>query len=226
MARHGVKFAAVLAASLLVAPSLGASALAEGGNFYFGLNGFGGWSDPGDISTSGTGTIQERNTADLAAGGGAAIGYRYGDTPIRVELEVMHRVRVDVDLRDTTNNIGYENNLSSTTAMLGVAYEFRNDGNWTPFLGGHAGIARNTSEVDRDNLANGTRVTTETDDDNLALAASAGVDYALTEVLDLGAAYRFSYLGGFDTGTLSGGDSIDGDPFTAHDLVLTVRFNF
>jgi opacity protein-like surface antigen len=222
MKRLGLMFGTAAMAGFLAA----APVAAEDGNFYFGLNGFGGWSDPGDISTSGTGTIQERNTDDLAAGGGAAIGYRYGDVPIRVELEVMHRVRVDVDLRDTTNNIGYENNLASTTAMLGMAYEFRDEGNWTPFVGGHVGVARNTSEVTRSNIAAGTSATTETDDDNLAVAASVGIDYAATEVLDFGAAYRFSYLGGFDTGTLGGGDSIDGDPFTAHDLVLTVRFNF
>jgi hypothetical protein len=154
MKRLGLMFGTAAMAGFLAA----APVAAEDGNFYFGLNGFGGWSDPGDISTSGTGTIQERNTDDLAAGGGAAIGYRYGDVPIRVELEVMHRVRVDVDLRDTTNNIGYENNLASTTAMLGVAYEFRDEGNWTPFVGGHLGVARNTSEVTRSNIAAGTSV--------------------------------------------------------------------
>lgn len=202
------------------------AAHAEDGGYFLSLKGFGGWSDPGDISSTGTGTLSERNTADLAAGGGAAIGYQFADAPFRLEAEVLHRVRVDVDSRDTTNNIGYENNLSSTTALMGLAYEFRNDGSWTPFVGGYAGLAQNTSSVDRTNLAAGTTTTTENDQTDLAVAATMGVDFAATEVLDFGVAYRFSYLGGFDTGTMAGGDSIEGDPFLAHDLVLSVRFNF
>ncbi|MDW3205430.1 MAG: outer membrane beta-barrel protein [Alphaproteobacteria bacterium] len=216
-----VALVGTLAAGLVAGP---AQARDEG--LYFAIRGFGGYSDPGDISGKGTGTLSERNTADPAAGGGAALGWRLGDTPLRVEVEVLHRVRVDVDLRDNANSVGYENNLSSTTALLGLGYEFRNDSRWTPFLAAYGGLARNTSSVDRTNLNNGTVTTTENDDDNLALAAAAGFDYRLTQVLDLGASYRFSYLGGFDTGTMSGGESIDGSPFTSHDLVLSIQFNF
>lgn len=193
---------------------------------FFGLRGFGGWSDPGDISGTGTGTLSERNTADLAAGGGAVIGYRFDKAPLRMELEVLHRARVDVDLRDTTNNIGYENNLSSTTAMVGLAYEMRNDSSWTPFFGAMAGMARNNSNVERTDLATGILTTTDNAETNLAAAGTFGVDYALSESVDLGAAYRFSYLGSFETGTLAGGESISGDPFVAHDLVLSLQFNF
>ncbi|NMM44973.1 outer membrane beta-barrel protein [Rhodospirillaceae bacterium KN72] len=216
---------AVLAISAAGGLSIGDVAAED--NLYFALRGFGGWSDPGDISSTGTGTISERNTADPAAGGGAAIGWKFGDEmPIRVEAEILHRVRVDVDLRDTTNGVGYENNLSSTTAMLGMAYEFRNESAWTPFVGGHAGWARNTSSVDRTVVATGALTTTEESTDNLAVAADIGVDYALTEVIDLGVGYRFSYLGEFDTGRLANGESIEGSPFLAHDLMLSVQFNF
>lgn len=219
-------FGAVLAA-IVAGTSLAAPAMAEerGDNFYLAVRGFGGYSDPGDISSTNTGTIQERNTADPAAGGGAAIGYRFGDTPLRLEFELMHRVRVDVDLRDTTNNIGYENNLASTTAMVGLGYEYRTDTRWTPFVAGYAGLARNTSDVER-TIIGGASTSFENDSDNLAVAAAIGFDYRLTQVLDLGASYRFSYLGMFETGTMSGGDSIEGDPFTAHDLVISLQFNF
>ena len=216
--------AAVLAAATVLAAPGPASAE---DNLYFALRGFGGWSDPGDISRTGTGTLSERNTADPAAGGGAALGWKFGDDmPLRLEAEILHRVRVDVDARDTTNNIGYENNLSSTTAMLELAYEFRSDSAFTPFLGGHVGWARNTSSVDRTALATNTVTTTENSTDNLAVAADLGVDYALTEVLDLGLGYRFSYLGTVDTGRMAGGESIEADPFMAHDLVLSLQFNF
>ena len=220
-----VAASAVLAIS--AAGGVAVGDVAADDNLYFALRGFGGWSDPGDISGTGTGTLSERNTADPAAGGGAAIGWKFGDDmPIRLEAEVLHRVRVDVDLRDTTNGVGYENNLSSTTAMVGLAYEFRNDSAWTPFIGGRAGLARNTSSVDRTVVATGALTTTEESTDNLAVAADVGVDYALTEVIDLGVGYRFSYLGDFDTGRLASGESIDGSPFLAHDLMLSVQFNF
>lgn len=215
---------ALIGGILAVGPAEQAQARDEG--LYFALRGFGGYSDPGDLGTTGVGTLSERNTADLSAGGGGAFGYRLDDDmPLRFELEVLHRVRVDVDLRDTANNIGYENNLSSTTAMVGLGYEFRMDG-WTPFLAAYAGMASNNSAVDRTNLANGTLTSTDNAQTNFAAAFGGGIDYELTQVLDLSAAYRFFYLGGFDTGTLAGGDSIDGDPFTSHDLVLSIQFNF
>jgi len=163
----------------------------------------------------------------LAAGGGAALGWRFDDDmPLRLEVEVLHRVRVDVDLRDTTNSVGYENNLSSTSAFLGLGYEFRNESRWTPFVAAHIGMAQNTSDVERTNLNNLSKTSTENDETSVAFGASLGVDFRLTEVLDLGTAYRYSYLGGFDTGALSGGESIDGDPFMAHDLLLSLQFNF
>ncbi|MEQ8440651.1 MAG: outer membrane beta-barrel protein [Roseitalea porphyridii] len=221
----------VLVGTLLALTLFGASgttpAQARGEGLYFGIRGFGGYSDPGDISSTGTATLSERNTADPAAGGGAALGWRFGnDLPLRMEIEVLHRVRVDVDLRDTANSVGYENNLSSTTAFLGLGYEFRNDSWWTPFVAAHLGMAQNTSTVDRTNLNNNSVTTTENDETSVAFGTSLGVDFRLTEVLDFGTAYRFSYLGGFDTGTMAGGESIEGDPFMAHDLLLSLQFNF
>ena len=219
------RFVAAVFAGAFALSAVGAAQAGEEG-LYFELRGFGGYTDPGDISSTNTGTLTERNTTDLTAGGGAAIGWTFGDIPLRVEAEIMHRVRTDVDLRDTANGIGYENNLSSTTAMIGVAYEFRNDSPYTPFIGGHLGMAQNSSEVDRTNL--NTRALSGQDNDvtNAAFGISLGLDSRLTEVVDFTASYRFTHVGSFETGTLSGGETIEGDPIMNHDLVLGFRFNF
>ena len=219
------RFVAAVFAGAFALSAVGAAQAGEEG-LYFELRGFGGYTDPGDISSTNTGPLTERNTTDLTAGGGAAIGWTFGDIPLRVEAEIMHRVRTDVDLRDTANGIGYENNLSSTTAMIGVAYEFRNDSPYTPFIGGHLGMAQNSSEVDRTNL--NTRALSGQDNDvtNAAFGISLGLDSRLTEVVDFTASYRFTHVGSFETGTLSGGETIEGDPIMNHDLVLGFRFNF
>lgn len=209
----------------LMLASFGAAQADESG-LYFELRGFGGYTDPGDISSTNTATLTERNTTDLTAGGGAALGWTFDALPLRIEAELMHRVRTDVDLRDDTNAIGYENNLSSTTALIGVAYEFRNDSPYTPFLAGHFGMAKNASEVNRTNIGTGAIAGHDNDTTNAALGASVGLDSRLTEVVDFTASYRFTYVGSFETGTLAGGETIEGDPILNHDLVIGFRFNF
>lgn len=219
-----VSFLLPLAAAFSLA--LSPIAHAEDGNLYLELRGFGGWTDPGDITATGVGTIEERNTDDLTAGAGFAIGWTFGDLPLRLEGEIMHRVRTDVDLRDVTNAVGFENNLDTTSYMVGAAYEFRNETAYTPFIGGHIGFSQNTSEVDRTNINNGSITGQDNTVTDAAFAASLGVDANITEVVDFTAFYRFSYAGSFETGTLSGGESIEGDPILSHDLVVGVRFNF
>ena len=89
-----------------------------------------------------------------------------------------------------------------------------------------AGLAHNTSNVDRTSLATGTRTNCDNSQDNLALGAAAGFDYALSDHWDLGAAYRFIYLGGFDTGPMLAGDSFGADDMVSHDLVLSIEYRF
>lgn len=202
---------------------------ADDSGFYVGLSAFGGSTDVRKISASGIGgALTINHDDDITAGGAASVGYRFSDLPLRTEVEVGYRYRQDVDARDVNGpaSIGYEDNLSSTTVLLGLAYEFRGGSDWQPFVGAMIGWARNSSDVDRTVLATGTTTNFSNDDDNLAYGATVGIDYLISDHWDLGAAYRFLYLGGFDTGTMVAGDRFEADRITSHDLVVTLRYQF
>ncbi len=203
--------------------------VADDSGFYLGISAFGGSTDVRKISGTGIGGALMINHDDDTTGGAAgSIGYRFGELPLRAEVEVGYRIRQDIDARDVNGpaSIGYENNLSSTTVLLGLTYEFRGESDWQPFVGAMVGWARNTSDVDRTVLATGTTTNFTNDDDNLAYGATVGIDYLISEHWDLGAAYRFLSLGGFDTGAMAAGDQLEADRITSHDLMVTVRYKF
>lgn len=230
MMRGFLRKAAALAACLaMLGVGQADVAMADEAGFYVGLSAFGGETDVRKISTSGFGgALTIYHDDDITAGVAGSFGYRFGEVPLRAELEIGHRFRQDIDVRDVNGpaSIGYENNLSSTTVLLGLAYEFRGDADWRPFVGAMVGWARNTSEVDRTVLATNAMSSTTNHNDELALGATVGIDYLLSERWDLGAAYRFLYLGGFDSGTMAGGDSFEADRITSHDLMVTIRYQF
>ena len=204
-------------------------AVGDDAGFYIGVSAFGGHTNVRKISASGlAGTLLINHDDDTTAGAAGSFGYRFGNVPLRAELEVGYRIRQDIDLRAVNGpaTVGYENNLSSTTVLLGLAYEFRGESDWRPFVSAMMGWARNTSDVDRTVIATNATTNVTTDDDNLALGATLGIDYLLSDQWDLGTAYRFLYLGGFDSGTLAGGESLSSDRITSHDLMVTVRYLF
>ena len=204
-------------------------AIADDSGFYLGISAFGGSTNVRKISGTGIGgALVINHDDDLTAGGAGSLGYRFSELPLRAEVEVGYRFRQDIDARDVNGpaSVGYENNLSSTTVLLGLAYEFRGESDWQPFVGAMVGWARNTSDVDRTVLANGAMTNVTNEDDNLAYGATVGIDYLINEHWDLGAAYRFLYLGGFDTGVMAAGDRFEADRITSHDLVVTVRYQF
>ncbi|RED51248.1 outer membrane protein [Aestuariispira insulae] len=211
----------LLAAAVLV----NTSAFANEGGFYVGLRGIGAFGVNDNFTTSGlNGTLEERNTEDPVAGIGGIFGYRFENAPIRTELELSHRFRMDLDLRDLQSPAtGFENNLATTSALINVAFEIRNDTNFTPYIGGTFGWSRNHSDVERE-VSGSAPQTFENDNDDLALGVMAGVTWRFAEHWDVDLAYRYINLGEVDTGNMSG-DQIKAD-YHSHDALLTVDYRF
>ena len=214
----------VYSAGMLVSVLLATQSAADDGGLYLGLRGIGSWGMVDNFTTSGLGgTLQERNTEDPTAGTGVVFGHRFDDAPIRTELELSHRFRMDLDLRDLgTPAVGYENNLSTTSALVNVAFEIRNETSFTPYLGGTVGWSRNHSETER--TTGGATTAYENDSDNLALGVMGGVNWRFADHWDVDLAYRYINLGEVDTGDMAG-DQIKGD-YTSHEALLTVGYRF
>jgi len=195
---------------------------------YTGLRLTGGQSSVDDVSATGlTGNLVENNTEDPTAAAGWLVGYRFGDLPLRLEGEVSHRFRMDFDTRDDAGNVtGFENNLSTTVALINAAWEVRTDSSWTPFVGGSIGWARNQSDVERIDLGTGVASTTQSATNSLALGVMAGVDYELSRHWGTELAYRYLNMGEVETGRLSGEEEIKADSYVSHDLMWSLLYRF
>ncbi|MEQ8603877.1 MAG: outer membrane beta-barrel protein [Marivibrio sp.] len=213
-------------AAALTAGSAHAQSAREGG--YVGLRLIGGMSEAQDLSQTGfTGSLVENNVEDPTAAAGFLAGYRFDELPLRVEGELHHRFRMDLDVRDNAApGFGYENNLSSTVALVSAAWELRLDGPFTPFLGAGVGWARNASDVERTNISTGAKTSTSESVDNLALGVQAGSSYEISRHWGLELAYRYLNMGEVDTGATAGGESVSADSYVTHDLNLSLLYRF
>ena len=187
------------------------------GGFYVGLRANGSIVDADDISGQGfTGSIDAQNDSDTVAGIAAVVGYKWDYLPIRTEVEGGYRFRFDLDVQDQCAPVvDYEADL-----------EWRNESDFTPFIGGSIGYARNDADTDR--VVVPTQATTSKSNatDNLAWGVMAGVDWEFIDHWSAGLAYRYIDLGEVETGTFSGGDGVSADDYTSHDLLLTFTYRF
>jgi opacity protein-like surface antigen len=170
------------------------------------------------------------------AGGGAAIGFNWKrlGAPIRTEIEYAHMVRLDYDSRPVyTNNLssaGFEDNVSSTSIMLNVLYDFNVGSSWwRPYAGFGIGYARNESDVNYNDFNAGGADTVRNEKfktGNLAWALTAGGNFDFTENWFAEAAYRFINLGSVEAGNSAAGIHIDADTFYRHELRLGFGYRF
>ena len=216
------------ALGLVLAAMTPALADQHGGTVYIGVRAIGAIAEIGDVSTTGfTGTTTIDNDTDEVAGIAGIFGYAFDKLPLRAELEVGYRFRFDLDVRDLgPQTIDYEMDVATTTALLSAIAEWRNDSDFTPFVGATVGWARNSTETQRTNLSTRAQVFRDTDKDNFAWGGTAGVDWAFSENWAAQFAYRYINLGEVDTGAVNTTDRITGDDYVSHDVLLTIIFLF
>lgn len=226
---YGRHLAVVIWAVLIVSSSTSAAyAAADRSGLYAGLRLLGSFVDMDDISLSGVqGPLVGEHNSDIVGGGGGVVGYRWKRLPVRTEIEVGHRVRMDWDFRSSdTPAIGYENNVDSTTVLFNILAEYRNTSAFTPFLGGTLGWARNHSSVDRTNLLFETTTSQSSTENNFAWGIMLGLDWAITANWRAELAYRYVNLGPVSTGRFPTGDEVTADSYVAHDLVLSAMYGW
>jgi opacity protein-like surface antigen len=222
-----------LGCALAVALVLGSAAPAKADqgvlSYYLGVRAIGGYAMVDDVQTSGfTGTSQIQNDSDVVGGVGIFAGTKVRDWPVRFELEVAHRFRLDFDVRENRTGavIDHEMNIATTSALVSAIVEWRNSTPFTPFLGASLGWARNATDVERINLATQVKTERSEDRDNLAWGAMVGVDWDFSESWTAQAAYRYVDLGEVGSGAGPSGESISADSHTSHDLLLGVLYRF
>ena len=120
--------------------------------------------------------------------------------------------------------VGYENNLATTSALFALAWEIRNSSNWTPYIGGTAGWVRNHSSVDRNVIGAGS-TTHDNDTDDLGLGIMFGTTWDFSENWGMDFAYRYINLGEVDTGVMANNDQITAD-YESHEALITVNYRF
>ena len=189
----------------------------------------------GIITTGFTNLLNVRKHFDVSADLGLIRGYRWKNIPFHTEIEISHRLRYDVDVRDEVQNglpseanpnVGWEMNVSSTSLLINSAYAFRSDSSLTPYLGGGIGWARNTADTEREALLNRNnpeRASFSTNNLVWALILGAIWDWDERWAVDIG--YRYKDLGEIETGTLSA-QSVKATKFFSHDLSLAVVRRF
>lgn len=221
--RPAISVCVVLMVAASTSPALAA---ADRSGMYAGLRLLGSFVDLDDISLSGVqGPLVGEHSSDLVGGGGGFVGYRWDWLPLRTEMEVGYRVRMDWDFRSSsTPAIGYKNNVDSTTVLFNILAEYRNESAFTPFFGGTLGWVRNHSSADRTALISNTTTSQDSTVNDFAWGIMLGLDWAISANWRAEVAYRYLDLGSVSTGRFPTGDQVTADSYVAHDLVLSAAY--
>lgn len=159
---------------------------------------------------------------DNVGGGALAIGYDFNTqcyAPIRLELEFAMRGK---GKHDVTGLWGYpvkgDLKVSVTSLFANAFYDFHNQSDFTPYIGGGLGAARIKGETKLS--YGGYKYSGSRSEWDFAWNVGAGVAYKLTDFASLDLGYRYADFG---TLTEDGDDIMD---VTGHEVLLGVRFTF
>ncbi|MGB0632317.1 MAG: outer membrane protein [Alphaproteobacteria bacterium] len=180
-----------------------------------------------DVTATGGGTLQKRNTDDTTAAPGLVIGYNWAKKglPVRSEIEYHYRVRFDFDTR-VVGTAGYENQLSTHAVLVNAYYDYQLSNTWALFGGGGIGWAQNVSDVSR-TAQNGGVSSERTDTtDNFAWNLAIGAIWSFAENWDMEFKYRYISLGEVSSGPHTDGATIKADSYTAHDVIIGITYRF
>ena len=245
-----MKLKSVLGAVLAGALALGSTlAYAQAGPIYLTpkllysrqmTGSFNGTVNSGIFNTNYNGS----DATDSVFGGGLAIGYDFGAvgyTPIRAELEFLARGESETNYSGklggyTSLGTPIYSSYSVTnkiyTLFANIYYDFVNDTDFTPYIGGgiggayvdttYSGLHANSSLRDGFVEGNG-----NTNDWNFAWNLGGGVSYDFSDSLALDVGYRYVDLGSAEPGsvstaTYSGSPKLD---YTSHEISVGLRFS-
>lgn len=211
--------------------ALPCAAKAEGSGVYLApkflmsLQSTGTMSRSGSLAGSG---VDEYDQFTL--GGALAVGMDFWPQqmlPLRLELEYALRGNSEKNWTDNgrfTREIkGVWNN---STLFANVFWDFHNDTQFTPYIGGGLGLAFNYTGYDA-TLTNGEKVSADDRFTNFAWNVGAGFSYDVNEMVAIDASYRFVGLGYNEISKTVNGVSMEigNEPYN-NEFMVGLRFNF
>ncbi|MFN4087502.1 MAG: outer membrane protein, partial [Alphaproteobacteria bacterium] len=143
------------------------------------------------------------------AGGGVRLGRSFDGLPMRVELEVLHRYRFDLDIRDPSpaGLVDYETNIGTTSAAASLWIEHRSRWPVTPFVGATLGWAWHHVDTTRTLLSTGEASGRRRTLEEPVWGLGGGVAWDFVERWSAEAVWRYMNLGAVGTGTLAHGEA-------------------
>ena len=146
-----------------------------------------------------------------------AVGTSIGDAG-RIEVELASRVNdFDEAEWDDYGSWDVDGEVTTGSFMVNAYYDFKNEGRFTPFIGGGLGFANIEHDIDDIGGFDGTNF--KDDDDVMAYQMMLGLGFAATEELSIDLQYRF--FGTEDP-------ELDGDDveYQTHNIMLGLRYSF
>lgn len=178
------------------------------------ISGAFGGIQPGDSDIQGNG-INAEAEFDPGFVGAAAIGSAFGKW--RAEGEVSYR---SADIDDISGAANSSGDVDGLGLMLNGFYDFKNETNWTPYVG--VGVGTMRLDVDGVNPIGGARV----DEEDWVLAGQAigGVNYTINDRLGIFTDYRYLVTDDAEA-TTSAGVPVEAE-YSEHRIMIGLRWSF
>lgn len=219
---------------LLILPlilSWPSSAGAEGSGMYLAPKFLMSFQNTGPLSKSGSlSGAGVKEYSQFTLGGALAAGYDFWPQqmfPIRVELELALRGNSEKEWDSYRPGLRSVKGVWNNTTLFGnIFWDFHNDSNFTPYIGGGLGLAFNYTGYDF-KAPNGDCYSLDGRSTNFAWNAGVGIAYNFNDFIALDASYRFVGLGYNEPSSTFNGVKyeIGNEPYN-NEFALGLRFNF
>lgn len=209
-----------------------AAAAQDPGSYYASLKALGTLSTM-DVGLEGESTALTLfdDAPEIVGGPSLALGYKMKRFPVRMELEWIWRYRFDMDAyTEETNSRVFKANVGTHSFYWNGYYDvplterlFAKDTAFG-YVGAGLGVALTTSEGTA-GLSGTTGQSFSNTDVDFTWMVTLGMRYHITKRWMLDVSYRFTDLGGIDTGSTTFGQAT-ADNYYSHDLLIGVAYGF
>lgn len=191
------------------------------------------------MSIQDTGTISRSSAlagsgvddySQFTLGGALAIGYDLWPQqmiPLRFEIEFAMRGNSEKSWSDGNSTLSnVKGTWNNSTLFANLFWDFHNDTNFTPYIGGGLGLAFNYTGFDF-TADNGDKFSVDDRFTNFAWNAGAGVSYSFNDNFAVDASYRFVGLGYNEVSAHYNGRKyeVGSDPYN-NEFMVGLRFAF
>lgn len=217
--------------SLLLFMLMNSIALAEGTGIYMAPKFLMSIQDTGPFSRSASfGGSGVDDYSQFTLGGALALGYDLWPQqmlPLRLEVEFALRGNSEKKWDDKGARLNSVKGVwNNSTLFANAFWDFHNDSNFTPYIGGGLGLAFNYTGYDFE-TRHGEHYSLDDRFTNFAWNAGAGISYSFNELLSVDASYRFVGLGYNELSNTYNGVKyeIGNEPYN-NEFMLGLRFSF